>query len=88
MPGLQLEWIDGICAPLYEVTPSLVLRPTRSIQLTEEKGAGKKEKSQGYVFVLLKVNARAALRQRSGVDESVRTGSRDVGLKASSFRGL
>lgn len=20
LPGLQLEWIDGICAPLYEVT--------------------------------------------------------------------
>lgn len=20
MPGLQLEWIDGICSPLYEVT--------------------------------------------------------------------
>lgn len=23
LPGLQLEWIDGICAPLYEVTLGL-----------------------------------------------------------------
>lgn len=30
LPGLQLEWIDGICAPLYEVTLASpeVLRPS------------------------------------------------------------
>lgn len=26
LPGLQLEWIDGICAPLYEVTQLFGLR--------------------------------------------------------------
>lgn len=26
LPGLQLEWIDGICAPLYEVTQPFGLR--------------------------------------------------------------
>lgn len=41
LPGLQLEWIDGICAPLYEVTqrdipvtslsPYLSVTPKKSI---------------------------------------------------------
>lgn len=26
LPGLQLEWIDGICAPLYEVKQQFGLR--------------------------------------------------------------
>lgn len=29
LPALQLEWIDGICKPLYQVTDSPVLNPPR-----------------------------------------------------------
>lgn len=28
LPALQLEWIDGICKPLYQVTDSPVLNPS------------------------------------------------------------
>lgn len=81
LPGLQLEWIDGICAPLYEVT----LTPTGSVLLAEHRALDKREKSRG--LRLLTANVRATLRQHTKL-RRVQTEGRDVGSRDSRFKVL
>lgn len=49
LPGLQLEWIDGICAPLYEVTLSVLL--------PEQRALHKKEMGQGLVLLCVSMQS-------------------------------